>query len=73
MWVPPSPGPCMGWAIESIFSIHHCTIFVHYLSFNPRLPEAFFVTRLPKGEVVTIPSLDFRYKDSDSYDLGTRG
>ena len=27
---------------------------------NPRLPEPFFVTRLPKG-VVTTPSLDFRY------------
>ena len=26
-----------------------------------------------EGEVVTTPSLDFRYKASDSYDLGTRG
>ena len=28
--------------------------------YNRRLPEPFFVTRLPKG-VVTTPSLDFRY------------
>ena len=41
---------------------------------NPRLPEAFFVTRLRKGMWFnTTPSLDFRYKASDSYDLGTRG
>ena len=38
--------------------------------FNPRLPEAFFVTCLPKGVVTP---LDYRYKVSDSYDLGTRG
>ena len=43
------------------------------LGFNPRLTEAFFVTRLPKGGVVTTPSLDFRCKASDSYDFGTRG
>ena len=43
--------------------------------FNPRLPEAFFVTRLPKEGVVTthlLYSLDFCYKASNSYDLGTR-
>ena len=42
------------------------------IMFNPRLPEPFFVTRLPKGGVTT-PSLDFRYWASDSYDFGTRG
>ena len=39
---------------------------------NPRLPEAFFVTRLSKGGGYHL-SLDFRYKESDSYDFGTRG
>ena len=40
---------------------------------NPRLPEPFFVTRLPKGGVVTTPSQDFCYKTSDYYDFGTGG
>ena len=41
-------------------------------SINPNLPQPFFVTRLPK-RVVTIPSLDFCCKASDSYDFGTGG
>ena len=41
---------------------------------NRRLPEPFFVTRLPKGEgLVTTPSVDFRCKASDSYAFGTGG
>ena len=32
-----------------------------YRSLNPRLPEPFFVTRLPKGGGGYHPLLDFRY------------
>ena len=43
-------------------------------SIYPLLMEAFFVTRQPKW-MVTAPSisLDFHYKASDSYDVGTKG
>ena len=39
---------------------------------NPRLPEAFFCNLSTEGGGYH-PSLDFRYKASDCYDLGTRG